>query len=1127
MLIAVSSLSLALIRTASASPHQLAQVTPNTVTDRLDAGDNTLYDGSYFQAYSFEGSEGEHVTIAVSSNDFDAYLMLLGPQGDFIDHSDNTEGIGSLQLPNGTSLPQADPSRDSTDAFLIITLPSTGTYQVTANTRNAGETGEYTVSWRQSTAADLEKSPPNVIPMGEFDAGFEADALEVQISNLLEAARYEEAISLAEKQLEIYFEYRGKYSSVVQLMLNRLALIHVELQRFDDAEVLYKQALAIPDDAHESDSLNGLASLYRTQGRNDEASALLNQAGNTYTTSLDDFWNPSSQQHANDLDLALLFRFQGRYDDAEALLMEALDNTFIGSGYVDNLSLSEVLARFDIDLLEMLEARDTSDIDVAVILSQLAVLDYLRGSDNRAERLFKEAIDIFKDPVNFDIGIDEIETLAVTYSDLGLLYNSQDRYSEAKPLFIQSLQILEELEFGYYSTDTIAVLQELDWGNQSFSFATNVAIVFSRIADLYYSQGNYAEAELIYRKLLEFYQQQFGDRHPYVAVNFVDLAQLYQSQNKTQQALQNLQQGLDIEDYHLDINLSSLTQAQGQAYVSNTITTTNQAISLNLEQIPGNQTAKQVALTTILRRKGRILDIASSSLQVLQQNLTSENQHLLDELVAVQAQLAALLFNPPTELLPEQYHAEIAQLETKASTLEADLVRRSASFRARTETAEVSQIRTQISEGGALIEYARYQPFDARSGTFSEPRYAAYLLFPDGRIDAIDLGDAAAIDTAVQAFTTLLQDPRADLRGNDATIITEIDPDRIETVTSTLKARVFDPIAPYLQGRQHLLISPDSQLNRLPFEALPTDDGRYLVEQYQISYLNSGRDLLKFDVVEPSTQPAVIVANPDYETASDSPRPDLGEGLGERASQPASDTADTRADRRSTDLRQLQFGPLPGTATEVAAIQPLLPNATVLTEGAATENVLKTVQAPRILHIATHGFFLDNADRIVSPAQVEEGVLSATAATTGVPIENPLLRSGLALAGFNPRESGAEDGVFTALEASNLNLFGTQLVVLSACDTGLGDIANGEGVYGLRRAFALAGAESQLMSLWQVSDQGTQSLMARYYDKLMAGMGRSEALRAVQLEMIRAGGRYSRPYYWAAFILAGDWRPLE
>ncbi len=291
------------------------------------------------------------------------------------------------------------------------------------------------------------------------------------------------------------------------------------------------------------------------------------------------------------------------------------------------------------------------------------------------------------------------------------------------------------------------------------------------------------------------------------------------------------------------------------------------------------------------------------------------------------------------------------------------------------------------------------------------------------------------------------------------------------------------------------------------------------MQQYQISYLNSGRDLLKFDAVEPSQNPALILADPDYETATNFPRSDVAAGPG------------TRADSQAADFRQLQFQRLPGTAAEAEAIRPFLPNARILTTDEATENAVKQVEAPRILHIATHGFFLTD----VEPPAVEgrgigvvasDGTLPNTLPRVSVAVENPLLRSGLALAGFNRRRSGNEDGVFTALEASSLNLLGTQLVVLSACDTGLGDITNGEGVYGLRRAFAMAGAESQLMSLWQVSDFGTQSLMARYYEKLTAGMGRSEALRAVQLEMLESGGEYHHPYYWAAFILAGDWRSL-
>uniref|UniRef100_UPI000A983156 CHAT domain-containing protein n=1 Tax=Geitlerinema sp. PCC 9228 TaxID=111611 RepID=UPI000A983156 len=187
--------------------------------------------------------------------------------------------------------------------------------------------------------------------------------------------------------------------------------------------------------------------------------------------------------------------------------------------------------------------------------------------------------------------------------------------------------------------------------------------------------------------------------------------------------------------------------------------------------------------------------------------------------------------------------------------------------------------------------------------------------------------------------------------------------------------------------------------------------------------------------------------------------------------------------------------------------------------------------SPSILHIATHGFFLENVERVAAPNYGDDRSLqviphpNAIAQKRVTNAENPLLRSGLALAGFNNRqqwETQGEDGVLTALEASGLDLYGTQLVVLSACDTGVGEINNGEGVYGLRRAFAMAGAQSQLISLWQVSDNGTQELMTRYYQRLLDNQGRSEAYRQTQLEML-ATQKYDHPFFWAAFIPSGDW----
>jgi CHAT domain-containing protein len=221
----------------------------------------------------------------------------------------------------------------------------------------------------------------------------------------------------------------------------------------------------------------------------------------------------------------------------------------------------------------------------------------------------------------------------------------------------------------------------------------------------------------------------------------------------------------------------------------------------------------------------------------------------------------------------------------------------------------------------------------------------------------------------------------------------------------------------------------------------------------------------------------------------------------------------------------LVFTPLAGTADEAKALQGLLKlNAQeVLTGANATEEKLKGLHGPRILHVATHGFFL--SDQQVAAATLRP--ISFGAEAPPLPLgENPLLRSGLAVAGANARRSGdRDDGILTAAEAAQLDLRGTQLVVLSACDTGLGEVQQGEGVYGLRRALVLAGAQAQLVSLWKVADAQTQALMVDYYQRLLKGEGRSAALREAQRAMI-ANPATQHPYYWAAFIHVGSWTPL-
>src|SRR5262249_38255254 len=195
----------------------------------------------------------------------------------------------------------------------------------------------------------------------------------------------------------------------------------------------------------------------------------------------------------------------------------------------------------------------------------------------------------------------------------------------------------------------------------------------------------------------------------------------------------------------------------------------------------------------------------------------------------------------------------------------------------------------------------------------------------------------------------------------------------------------------------------------------------------------------------------------------------------------------------------------------------------------ATETSLKQAVAPRILHIATHGFFLEDRPVGIEGARGSSSMRDdkeLRKPNVDVKIKNPLLRSGLALAGANLRAGREDDGILTALEASGLNLWGTKLVVLSACDTGIGSVRTGEGVNGLRRALVLAGSETQVMSLWPVSDYVTQRLMKAYYARLKQGQGRGEALRGVKLEMLRQKGT-EHPFYWASFIQSGKWTKLD
>jgi CHAT domain-containing protein len=408
-------------------------------------------------------------------------------------------------------------------------------------------------------------------------------------------------------------------------------------------------------------------------------------------------------------------------------------------------------------------------------------------------------------------------------------------------------------------------------------------------------------------------------------------------------------------------------------------------------------------------------------------------------------------------------------------------------------------VRNALPENARLIEFTMYHPSDPRVAIEhdvpAEPHYVAYVISKQGDVQWKELGPAREIDGAVTAFRQALRDP-----------------ERRDTsqLARALDEKLMRPLRPLLNGATQLLISPDGELNVVPFVALVDEQGQYLIQRYSITYLTSGRDLLRLQAGHPSQSGPVVVADPSFG------EPAL---LTNRDASPRRSGGVKTADPAQIDYSQVFFGPLPGVSEELRALRALLPNASFLTHEQATKAALQGVNAPSVLHIATHGFFL------AEPGDIAQA--TPRGATRGIhadaKIENPLLRSGLALAGANRKD---ESGILTALEASGLNLWGTKLVVLSACDTGVGEIRNGEGVYGLRRALVLAGAETQMTSLWPVSDRSTHDLMISYYKSLLQGNGRGDSLREAQLQMLQSKS-HNHPYYWASFIQTGEWANLD
>ena len=975
---------------------------------------------------------------------------------------------------------------------------------------------------------------------------------------------YDLSLQCYKRALAIFEKALGTENATVATVLDNLGLVYQEQNKLDLAEQAHKRALATfekmlgPDNLDVAIASGNLAEVYARTGNYDRAEQFyrreltikekqLGTAHPNYANTLDNFANlyqrkldykTAEQLHKRALAIYINKLGPGSLDVAIAL-------SNLASLYLDEADYAQAELMYQQALAIRVNSYGEKHPDVVRTLIEMGDIYRLKGDYPSAMRDYKHAFAIAKTLAEVDdpaVG-DVLEGVADIYSRLGDL-------SPAEQLYKRALEIHRKV-FGHDSPSVLDSLASIYIERGDFSQAerlfqqtlnlrlkgngedsTAVAASLIHLAGIHHLRGQYDQAEQMYQRAKAIYEKKFGSNYYVVAAIDFPLGLIAWAKGNIPLAAHLLTHADDMVDQHLTRILPTGSENQKKLFVINNSPMTHATLSFNALSAPLDPGATRLGLATVLRRKGRVLDAMTDEMGALRRRLGPQDRTLFDQLRLARSRYAARALK--TEGVdPGGGRVEMLKLQDQIELLEAQVGRHSSKLRTEVKEVTVEGVQRALPAGAALIEIVAFTTYNPKTKSYDDlygaERYAAYVLKREGDPALIDLGETAPIDRAAARLRKSLRDAKS----TDT-----------ESTSRALDELVMRPVRKHLGDVRMILLSPDGALNLVPFGALVDEQGRYLIESYTINYLTSGRDLLRLQVQGESGEPPRVFADPLYDLTTSGQQQAL-------ISQANSSATLNANNQRSKDFPEQTYPPLPGTAAEGDAISHLFPDAILLTQAKATEAALKKVNRPYLLHIATHGFFFSDQSEVLPAGN---RMLRGTLDTMEMSLssrswENPLLRSGLVLAGVKQGMSGAdEDGVLSALELAGLDLLGTKLVVLSSCETGLGDVQNGEGVYGLRRALVLSGSETQVMSLWKVSDAGTRDLMTAYYTRLKNGEGRAEALRQVQLAMLRGqlkfgGGSekrgttdtlantnakdYRHPYYWAAFIESGDWRNLN
>jgi len=920
------------------------------------------------------------------------------------------------------------------------------------------------------------------------------------LADLLKAiGDYTEARPIYERASKILEQVHGPSHPDVATSLNKLANLFHTTGDYAAARLLYERALAIYEQVlgynHPSvaTSLHNLAEISRALGDYTKAQVLHERALTIREAAL----GPNHQDVAESLNnLALLLKATGDYAAARLLFERALHITEATLG--------------------------PSHPNAAAVLNNTANLLRATGDYARVRPLYERVVNIYEQSLGPTHPL-----LATSLNNLAELFQDAGDYTAASPLYERALKIYEQA-FGPNHPGVATILNNVaafrhtagDYAEAKILYERalkireqalgpihpDVAMSLNNLALLLKTTGDYIASRRLYERALRLSDTTLGPSHPDTAVILENLGLAEWEAGRPHDALPRLARAVAITRAHTARGLVGLSNRQKLEFLKTTSLRTDALLSL-----PFGLVANAEAYRAVLDRKNLLFRTLAAERALVQANADPLVSAILRDYTDVRRQLSALAIAVPDSQTVPQYQTRLATLTQRLETLEGELSRASAVFRqAQAEdTAGLSEVCLAVPADAALIDlvwYLRYAP-PAAPGTppIFSPHYVAFIL-RGGDCEKpvrLDLGPAAPIDDDVRRFREALSREAPDRAAR------KLRAQYRQAVAARLKAKLFPPeVQAAMAEKPRLLISPDGALALLPFALLPGDDGHeFFLETRTITYVPSGRDLLR--IAPSSSPPTGLLA--------------LGAPAFDRATVRLAQATTSRAGCGALDD---PFMPLPGTGAEVRAITRVYQQAnptrsTTVLEGTQATKATLMEQAPKakVLHLATHAYF---AGEECTPA----GLVSEHRKPGGEPPaflgHNPLLLAGIALAGANERDKA--DGILTALEVTALDLRGTDLVVLSACDTGLGTPARGQELLGLRWAFAFAGARNLVTSLWSVPDAETAALMTHFYTALWnKRLSVPAALRAAQLEMLKAARAKgdSAPHAWGAFVVSG------